>query len=117
MRTIIKCVVALIISCSFLSCEKETSGDNLIVGAWYTDYSNGGITETFKANGGWTLVDDYYDCTGTYSYDSKSGILVITKNAGGGIRGGVYTYTVLSLTANSLTYMDMYGSVTSRRKL
>ncbi|MBE6217773.1 MAG: hypothetical protein E7124_06995 [Bacteroidales bacterium] len=117
MRMIIKCIVALIISCSFLSCEKETSGDNLIVGAWYTDYSNGGITETFKANGGWTCVDDYYDLTGTYSYDSKSGILVITKNAGGGIRGGVYTYTVLSLTANSLTYMDMYGNVTSRRKL
>ena len=117
MRTFIKCIIALIISCSFLSCEKETSGDNLIVGTWYTDYTNGGATETFKANGGWTYVDDYYDNTGTYSYDSKSGILVITKNAGGGIGGGVYTYTILSLTASSLTYMDMEGCVTSRRKL
>lgn len=52
MRTIIKCVVALIISCSFLSCEKE----------------NG-----IGLKGYWMSERNFYDCKRVYYFDGKGG--------------------------------------------
>lgn len=55
MRTVIKCFVALIISCSFLSCEKE-NGDDL--------------------KGYWMSERNFYDCKRVYYFDGKGGGLL-----------------------------------------
>lgn len=52
MRTVIKCFVALIVSCSFLSCEKE-NGDDL--------------------KGYWMSERNFYDCKRVYYFDGKGG--------------------------------------------
>lgn len=113
MKAKIVLVLSLLVALIFCpACDKEGSEDSsLIVGTWYNSKYNGGITQTFYKNGKWEYSDKYYPMSGSYSYDAKSGVLVIDVVPSSYNGGGMRTYFVLSLTSTTLTYTDAGGVI------
>ena len=113
MKAKIVLVLSLLVALIFCpACDKEGSeSSSLIVGTWYNSKYNGGITQTFYKNGKWEYSDEFYPMSGSYSYDAKSGVLVIDVVPSSYNGGGMRTYFVLSLTSTTLTYTDGGGVI------
>lgn len=102
-----KLLFATITACIFLliGCSKEVSEETSpIVGIWYDSYTNGGTTECFYADGSWSREDRFYPMSGTYSFDEKSRVLLISITPSIHNGGGTSVYYVLALTSTNLSY-------------
>ena len=105
LKTVLVCIAWLIPSLLFIGCSKEvTKETSPIVGTWYDSYTNGGTTECFYADGSWSREDRYYPMSGTYSFDEKSRVLLISITPSIHNGGGTNVYYVLALTSTNLSY-------------
>lgn len=101
----------------FVACsdDDDDNGGSRIVGTWYSNNHYYGGTSTFKfmSNGTYhwtysgtnTWLDDE-DEEGRYSYEEKSGMLVLVNSD-----GTTWYYFITDITDSYFTFMDEDGDV------
>ena len=100
----------------FVACsdDDDDNGGSRIVGTWYSNNHYYGATSTFKfmSNGTYHLTFSgtnsswFEDEEGRYSYEEKSGILVLVNRS-----GTTWYYFITNITDSYFTFMDEDGYV------
>lgn len=105
-------IMVVCVSVCFASCSSDDDEKTGIVGTWV----DGSTTMVLGSDGSYNLTDTSYDSItqyrrGTYSYNSKQGLLTITVVASGQNNAYQQTYIVQTLTATTLVLLYTDGDV------
>lgn len=105
-------IMVVCVSVCFASCSSDDDEKTGIVGTWV----DGSTTMVLGSDGSYNLTDTSYDSItqyrrGTYSYNSKQGLLTINVVASGQNNAYQQTYIVQTLTATTLVLLYTDGDV------